>query len=96
MRKSSAILALFVGLLLVGIWISMNRDDAKDAAANISRGYIEIRSGSDSAFQQDMDESRSRQNQEIIFGIAGAVFLVAGLAIYPYRSNSRLNEHPSV
>jgi hypothetical protein len=90
MRKPAAILALLVGLLLVGSWFTMNYDDAKDAGANIDRGYSEISGGNDVAFQVDMAATEARHQHEIIFGVVGAAFLVAGLAIWPYGVSRKI------
>jgi hypothetical protein len=83
MRKTAAILALCLGLILVGNSFFMTREDAKNVPQRITDAFDAI---GDQAYLDHMERETDRRNsEERTYGLAGAAFIIAGLAIWPRK-----------
>lgn len=83
MKKTAAILALLLGIGFIGTWISMVREDGKNAGAEITEGFQLSRDGDNPAFDRFLQDSKDRKSEERNYGLIGAVGIIAGLALWP-------------
>ncbi|HEV2463543.1 MAG TPA: hypothetical protein VGT04_07050 [Acidobacteriaceae bacterium] len=79
--KSAGWLAILVAAVLWGAAIVQVRNAANEAPQRITEAYAAMDSGDQSLLdEQSADANRTRE-VEMIEGIAGAAFMVAGIAL---------------
>ena len=83
MKKTAAILALMLGFGFLATWISMEREDGKNAGDNITEGFRLSRDGDNAAFDRFIQDSKDRKNEERDYGLIGAVGIITGFALWP-------------
>jgi len=96
MKKVAAVISLLMALFLFAAIVISVRDEATAAPDNITSDYRALQDESSSEFDARMAEERRdsehAQDVRIAEGIAGAVFLVASIALFTWSREDGPND----
>jgi hypothetical protein len=93
MKKVAAVISLLIALFLFGSIVISVREEATAAPDNINSDFRALQDESSPEFDARMAEERREsehaQDMRIAEGIAGAVFLVASIALFAWSRDDR-------
>lgn len=83
--KAAGVVSLIFAAILLFAALSSFYEDSQSASSNISGDFAALNAGDDATLNRHFAAEDNRQQQQMIEGIAGAVFLIAGIAMCSAR-----------
>lgn len=85
MRRTAAILSFLMAVVLFAIVITGLVNDSKASSERLDAGFRDLERHDYAAIDRRGEEIRAEGQAEALEGIGGAIFLIAGFALWPRR-----------